>query len=224
MIFSRSRVFVLWVLLHITYEMQAQTPGYLNARTGISTAVWASPTLLYGLEENRWNLNTRAALRVERVLSRQFSLNAVAYGLQTRVRYAAGPQLLSGFARVSGWAGGLGARMYSFRQRGNIAPLGPFHQLELLYFDYSLRDIDGIYTNGGNPAMGRWKDWGFSYTWGYQYILFRNISWSAGMQAAVISRLFQSNFRATAPPQDLASARLARHLSLNLFAGIGWLF
>lgn len=208
-------------------QMNAQPPGYLGKTTLARVNIDFAPSIAYGISENLWGPNFRYGLQIERVLTRQFSVGLTAHRFINRVRYNdvnSVPGEGVGLAKVHATAVGLQARMYQFWRKGNVAPLGPYQQLELMYVGYQVEDLDMRYPPGGLTDLGRYGDMAISLGAGTQRIVAGKISVQFGAQIGTILGIVNTSFRRIAPPQDLGAARIARNYSLTLNLAVGGLF
>jgi hypothetical protein len=205
----------------------AQPPGYLGKTTLARVNFDIAPSIAYGFSENLWGPNFRYGLQVERVLTRQFSAGLTAHRLSSRVRYddvnaVAGEGV--GLARVHATAAGGQFRIYQFWRKGNVAPLGPYQQVELMYVRYRVEDLDKRYPPGGLTDLGSYGDLAITVGAGSQRIVADRICIQFGAQVGTLLGVFNTSFRRIAAPQDLGAARLARNYSLTVNVGIGGLF
>jgi hypothetical protein len=207
--------------------LQAQPPGYLGKTTLARFNIDVAPAVAYGFSEKLWGPNFRYGIQAERVLTRRFSAGLTAHRLVNRVRYddvnaIAGEGV--GLARVKATAAGLQFRMYQYWRKGNIAPLGPYQQVELMYVRYRVEDLDMRYPPGGMTDLGNYGDMVITIGAGSQRIVKDHICIQFGAQIGTLARAFNTSFRRIAPPQDLGAARLARNYSLTFNLGIGGIF
>ena len=125
-------------------------------------------------------------------------------------------------AKIDGNTAALNIKFYSFSRRGNIAPLGPYQQIELSYLRYTLTDIDRRFYPNGRPNLGTYEDFAFSLTFGLRHIYFDRLSLDVGMQYAfILGVLDDSGNSQEALAIRLSRNRLRGHFGLNYHMGIG---
>lgn len=207
--------------------LYAQPPGYLGKTTLARLNIDFAPSIAYGFSENLWGPNFRYGLQIERVLTRQFSAGLTAHRFINRVRYddvnaMAGEGV--GLAKIRAAAAGVQFRMYQFWRKGNIAPLGPYQQIELMYVGYRVEDLNKRYPPGGLTDLGHYGDLAITLGAGSQRIIADKICIQFGAQVGTLLGVFNTSFRRIASPQDLGAARIARNYSLTVNLGIGGLF
>ncbi|RMG23211.1 MAG: hypothetical protein D6730_14890 [Bacteroidetes bacterium] len=203
--------------------LYAQVPGYTGKRQLLVADIHLFPAIRFSkLKDGMLPVNLRLGLSHEYVLSRRFSASFTASYIQSGFDYERNGGQISGKGRISGYALGLGFRMYSFRRVGNIAPLGPFQQLELLYLGHGMRDTDRLFYPDGRRKLARFRDMGLVFTLGNQRIIHPRISYKLAVQVGTVLGLF--DHRGTQDEQylkEVATDRLQGYFFLNFHAGIG---
>lgn len=210
-------------LLHLCLfsTLFAQPPGYIGKRTPISVDVHLFPALgLIIQDDEPFQLNTRIGLQIEEVVSRNFSVGAQLSGLSTHTSYDFnGAQ---GRTQINALTAGLSGHFYTFRKRGNIAPIGPYQKVELMYLTYKMKDLDQEFYPDGREYLGSYSDLAISLTLGTQRIIHPNIIYHFGITGAWVFNAFTEPF---SPEENylkaLSNRRLRGFLSLELNAGIG---
>ncbi len=223
MIFGKWRwlYFLLTIFTHCVSH--AQVPGYQGKRTGISLDANIAPAILYGISHDIWGPNFRSGINIERVLSRRFSMGLSGYYFQTRAAYFQPTSGIAGRVQNKAFATGIQIRNYRFWRRGNIAPIGPYQKLEVLYVYYQVSDSSRQFPPGGQEMLGRFHDLAITLTIGTQRILKGNFTYHYGIQTGTLLSLFNANFESSADPQHLGAARIIRNLSFTVNFGIGML-
>ncbi|MEM6261046.1 MAG: hypothetical protein AAGI38_00960 [Bacteroidota bacterium] len=221
--FFASCCIIFLFLLGDTCCVFSQVPGYLGQKNILHLRVTGAPAVAYGSEEGLWGPNLKWGLGWERVISRRFSLGLVAYQIGTKVRYA-NFQKENGLAHVWANAAGVQIHWYNFFKRGNIAPIGPYQRLEVMYLNYRLQDIDRKYYLDGRENLGNFDDLAFTFAVGTKGIIGTRLSYHVGIQTGTMMRILSTSFISSSDPDILGAARLIRHMSFNLECGIGYLF
>ncbi len=207
-------------------HLQAQPPGYLGKTTLARVNMDFAPAIAYGFSENLWGPNFRYGVQLERVLTRRFSAGLTAQRFSNRVRYDDRMAPIGqgeGLARVHATAAGAQFRIYQFWRKGNIAPIGPYQQIELMYVGYRVEDLDKRYPPGGLTDLGNFGDVMISLGAGSQRILADRICIQFGAQIGTLATIFNTSFGRDVPPQDLGASRIARNYSFTVNLGIGGL-
>ncbi|MEO0469848.1 MAG: hypothetical protein AAF206_09530 [Bacteroidota bacterium] len=228
------RVLLALSLLLSAGILPAQVPGYLGRRTVIRLNLHSFPagspvvnalnsdTLSLGESLGELGLNLRFSLNAERVLSRRFSVGASLNQILTKTDYTF--RGTSGDMRMVGVALGAHLHMYTFRTRGNIAPLGPYQKVGFHILRYQVRDLDEVFFPDGRRNLGNFTDLMISYSLGTQRIFADRFTWQVALEGAWVIKAFPQ----TLSEEDdflyaRSSSRLRRWFAINLQAGIGLL-
>ncbi|GAB4422472.1 MAG: hypothetical protein OHK0039_38550 [Bacteroidia bacterium] len=179
---NSRRLTVLLALLLPACLLPAQGPGYLGRHTLLGGDVHFFPSLSNLLDpEGASGLNGHAGLVLEQVIGRRLSLGASLHYAPTRMTYSY--DSVAGVALMRGWTAGLRLRSYTFRRRGNIAPMGPYQQIELRYLGYRITDYDRRFYADGRSDLGFHSDWVLLAGLGTQRMAGERLCWRAGLQA-----------------------------------------
>ncbi|MEL6650021.1 MAG: hypothetical protein AAFQ87_04365 [Bacteroidota bacterium] len=214
--------FLLMLLAYGT--LSAQIPGYQGKRWPISIDVNLSPALADWVfqPEGQLELNWRAGIEADHVISRRLSAGANVGLFSTRQNFLRGSQ--TGFLDLDGQYYGLQLKHYRFLRRGNIAPLGPYQRWEVQYLRYRLSDPRNEFPNPLDEDRIT-QDLAVSFTLGTQRMLGEHFTYHIGIQTAFVLNLTGEFARRNGPQQaylnQIAIRRLRGMYALNLNAGIG---
>jgi hypothetical protein len=213
------RVVLLILLVLQTSLLTAQVPGYLGRKTLIGIGIQISPSLI-SRDLSVSPIHFQERIEVSRVLSRNFALGISLNSIHSALNYSwHGKQ---GVAGIAGMAAGLNVQVYHFARGGNIAPIGPFEKLEILYVGYRMRDRDGNFFSDGRENLGSYSDLAIGLTLGTRRILSGSIFYSGGLQFAYATGWFnQSGNPDELELKRLSSSLLKGYFAVNLSLGIG---
>lgn len=202
---------------------KAQPPGYQGRLQVYSLRLMGFPALRGSVNpEHLTGFNLRPEVQVEQVLGRQFSLIGTGGLTRTPLRYAYDGR--QGQVRVWGGSAGLGLRSYSFRRRGNIAPLGLYQQLDLHYTLLGLTDLNRFLFPDGRRRLGTRQDLVLALTLGTQRMPLDWLAVQGGVQAAwVWGGLPITDSEREAYLWRQTTARLRGYWALNVFLAVGLL-
>lgn len=206
-----------WGCLH------AQVPGYLGKRTPISLNLSSFPAIRFSkLEDGRLPFNLRAGLSLEHVFSRRFSLILESSYLRSQFDYAQPVAVQDGAARLQGVVASLGARLYSFKRVGNIAPLGPYQQLELIFTHYQATDLDHRFYPDGRSRLAAFQDLGLLFSMGTQRIFHDHYTYTLGLQVGTVMGLFNNTeVEQLLYLKETATDRVQGYFFVNVRLGVG---
>ncbi len=216
-----------WVLLFTLFllrlaNLQAQAPGYLGFNSHLQGDISSFLAIRPFTQDkdSSININLRYGAHWEQVISRRFSVGASMHRLSTSFWYE--DEAPFGKGKLESWDMGIFIRMYSFRKRGNIAPIGQYQQLEVLYLSYQLTDVDRLYFPDGRKELGTFSDIGLLYSFGTQRIIWDRFSLNIGVSIGTVLGLFSSNDPLdTEDIKRFATERLQGHFLFNFKGGIG---
>lgn len=134
-------------------------------------------------------------------------------------------------AKLTGFTIGAYVKYYKVK---NIAPLGEYYKLELLYSSYQINSIDkkGDLSDLAKPNLEPVSTIGFAITFGKNRIIWDNIVISAGLTTGFRLGFFTSAFKnhnnqtGSGAFNDLkkdAQFWHGQNLFYNLHLGVGWL-
>ena len=215
----------LLVLVGIPELSSAQPSGYLGKRALISLSTDISPAIRISSRRNispPLLMNVRAGVDAEYVLTRRFSAGTFLHPIWLNVQYENGRT--QGLASLRGISGGVSLRMYGFRRTGNIAPLGPYKKLDLMFTSYWLIDRDRAYFEDHRRFLGNYSDLGIGLTFGTQRILYKNLTYHYGIRLSTVLGTFDWGLdKDERYFKGIATDRLQGMLFINLHIGIGLL-
>ncbi len=202
----------------------AQVPGYIGRRSPISLDINIFPAIRFSkLAKGILPVNLRWGLSMEHVLSRRFALGASISNIRTIASYESDAVLnqIAGDALIRGVTFGVGFKMYNFKRIGNIAPIGPFQQLELLFLNYRMTDLDRNFFEDGRSYLGSFKDIGLSFNLGTQRVFQEHFTYHLGVKVGVALGAFRGKTDIDRHLIEIATDRLQGYYFLNINAGIG---
>lgn len=215
-------VTLLLSLLLLPQLLAAQTPGYLGKKTLLSTDINLFPGLFFPPDKSvPIPLNTRITLMLDQTVSRSSSIGVGAGYYHAQMAYETDNG--EGLANIDGYLSSLNVKFYSFRRKGNIAPLGPYQQVELMYLRYQITDIDKNFYADRRSDLGTYSDFAAGLTFGLRHIVLNRFTVHVGMQYAFVFGAIQNGNQAERQARRLAIERLRGHFAINYNAGIGFL-
>lgn len=219
---------ILHRLLFLTFlacqTLIAQVPGYEGKLWPIHLDFNLSPAVADWVfqPEGKLELNWRAGLEVDRVISRRISLGANYSIFRSRQNFLYQNQ--TGFLDLGGQAIGLQLKNYRFLRRGNLAPLGPYQKWEIQYLRYRLTDPRDEFPRPLDEDRLT-QDLAVSFTLGTQRMIGDYFTYHIGIQTAFVVNLGGENARRMPDPipylNQIAIRRLRGIFAVNLNAGIG---
>ncbi|MEZ4777438.1 MAG: hypothetical protein R3D00_29950 [Bacteroidia bacterium] len=218
------RYLLLFLLLAILYggSLSAQPPGYVGKRAILSFDTYSFPNLFLVLDESYpFRFNYRMGVSGEYVLSRRFSVGGVFNGYQTQTDYHFRGSY--GLMRIDGSDTGLFLKSYTFRQRGNIAPIGPYQKLEFLYTRYRMVDLDRLFYSDARTDLGRSDDLIVAITFGTQHVLANHITYHWGLHSAWLFKALDNQRQSDQEQhlKDVSTTRLRGIFGFSINIGIG---
>ncbi|MDX2245309.1 MAG: hypothetical protein SF052_00930 [Bacteroidia bacterium] len=202
--------------------LPAQPPGYVGKRAILTFDTYTFPNFFLVLDENYpFRFNYRVGLSGEYVLSRRFSAGLTFNGFQTRTDYHFRGSY--GFMRIDGSDVGIFMKSYTFRQRGNIAPIGPYQKLEVLYTRYRMTDLDQLFYPDGRTDLGRSSDLIVGISFGTQHVFGKRITYHWGLHSGWLFKGLD-NHRAIPHEQhlkDVSTTRLRGIFGFSINMGVG---
>ena len=207
-------------LLFMPFLLHAQAPGYLGKKTMLTADLNFFPGLSFAQAEDMpVPINTRTSIMLDQVVSRSSSIGLGAGYYHAQMRYTSTNG--EGLARIDGYQAGLNTKFYTFRRKGNIAPLGPYQQLELMYLRYRITDIDRNFYPDQRSDLGAYGDFAAGLTFGLRHIFLNRLTLHVGMQYAFVFGAFQRGTQPERLAQRYAIDRLRGHFGVNYNAGLG---
>lgn len=201
---------------------QTNVPGYAGYRSIIKLEGMSFPAIrLYANgSDPELRFNFQGGLQFERVLSRRLSAGLSVRRLKTRLHYTAADS--SGLIQIRSTALGAFLQHYTFRSKGNPAPLGLYQKLEVQWVRYQLHDQDRTYFSDGREDIGSYSDLGINVGIGAQRIFHPRITFHTALIFGTV--LGMPTSRSKGEQQELkrlATERLQGHFFINLNIGIG---
>ncbi len=211
---------VCFFVLFVPFLLHAQAPGYLGKKTLLTADFNLFPGFSFAQTENlQIPINTRSSVMLDQVVSRSSSIGLGAGYYHAQMVYTTANS--KGLAQIDGYQTGLNAKFYAFRRRGNIAPLGPYQQVELMYLRYRITDIDRNFYPDQRSNLGTYGDFAAGLTFGLRHIFLNRLTLHVGMQYAFVFGAFQRGNAQERLARGYAIDRLRGHFSLNYNAGVG---
>ena len=206
--------------LLLTLPARPQPPGYQGKRTLFSASVSAFPNLYRDLyREQPFRLNTRLSLQGEHVFRRNFSAGIALSYLETQNTYLNAGR--TGEMGIQTWTASVQFRFYRFLRKGNLAPVGPYRQIEAGFVHYALTDLSGNFYPDGRPRLGSYNDFLLGATLGSQRIFYDRFSFFYALRSAWVFQTFVPTDNARARLKDTATRRLRGFMNLQLQVGVG---
>lgn len=195
-------------------------PGYLGMRNMIATRVMGMPSL----RDDASSINLQWGIEGRRILTRAISVG-IKYGrLQTRVGYKSPISNFEGRAAIAGHSLGADVRWYNFFSLGNIAPIGPFQELELNYAWYNVSDISGRYFESPHNYKGKYMGtnqyFSLGFTVGYQRVMYKFITFQYGLKLGYMLPIsLQTN--SDEYVNDISTKRMRNYSAVMITSGLG---
>ena len=206
--------------LLLTLPARTQPPGYQGKRTLFSASFSAFPNLYRDLyREQPFRLNTRLSLQGEHVFRRNFSAGLALSYLETQNTYLNGGR--TGEMGIQTWTAIAQFRFYRFLRKGNLAPVGPYRQIEVGFVSYSLTDLSGNFFPDGRPRLGTYSDFLVGAAIGSQRIFYDRFNFFYALRSAWVLQTFVPTDNARALLKDTASRRLRGFMNLQVQVGVG---
>lgn len=199
-----------------------QIPGYQGKKTLITLSADLSPALRITSKRriDPYLLNIRGVATVEQVLTRNVAVGFSFNPLITEADYELANE--KGLASIRGVGVGLNASLYSFGRIGNIAPLGPFTQLELDYYSYWMVDKNATFYPDRRRWLGRFGDMGIGLLFGNRHLFGDIVSLQYGIRLATVLGLKNNRFSENEKYlKNLATDRLQGQFFINASLGAG---
>jgi hypothetical protein len=219
-----ARIGCLYLLAYLALgpiAVQAQqAPGYLGKKALLTAEINAFPAFSFTQSESLpLSLNTRTGIVWDQVVSRSSSIGGGGGYYHSQMVYQSNNG--AGMARINGYYASMNAKFYTFQRKGNIAPLGPYQQVELMYLRYRITDIDKNFYADRRSDLGTYGDFAAGLTFGLRHIMLDRLALHVGMQYAFVFGVFQNGDPQERLARRYAIDRLRGHFSLNYHAGIG---
>lgn len=216
------RIFPL-LFLSLLYGISAtaQPPGYVGKRAISSIETYSFPNLFLVIDEQYpLRINFRIGASAEYVMSRRFSWGTSASAYQTQTDYNFGGSW--GFMGIEGYSVGFNAKFYTFHRRGNIAPIGPYQRIEVLYTSYGMTDLDRVFYADGRTDLGRSSDMIVGIEVGSQRVFGNRLTYHYALHAGWLLKVLDNR---TTPRlqhlKDVATTRLRGLWGFSANVGIG---
>lgn len=216
--------------------LQAQEPGYLGRRFWAGYDNYSNLGLFgqpYGKvnspEEPSFFLNLRHSFHAEYALAPRWS---VGVNFQT---FRTGKLIKSPFTyrenihaqmRLKGL--GLSLRWYALRNRGSVAPLGSYGQLDVVRYLCEFTDPNGLFFTNGETELGTYPTTGVFFTFGRTFLFGDRLIWDFGFQSgfspgwfSVITTGAGANYRAKL--RNSVHYRTTGHYLMNFRAGLSFI-
>lgn len=202
--------------------VSAQVSGYLGKHVPISIEYQFVPRIGPFLQDNGpLTVNQRMSFRTGYIVQRNLSFSWSASRYSTLFGYESTLTNLTGEAHIRGWSTGPALRLFSYKRRGHMAPLGLFQQFELLYLRYEVEDLDSNYFPDQAPDLGTYQDLLPIYTIGYQRIIHPSLLLNGAFQAGWLLNSFRSAPIDLRPIRTGATDRLRGFFLFNISLGVG---
>ena len=213
----------LGIWLGLIPVLWAQVPGYEGKRALIDISLDISPAIRIASRRDLppYLFNVQPLVEAEYTLSRKLSVGAHLRPLLAGVIYQRDNNI-EGKALIRGMGMGVSARLYSFKRKGNIAPLGPYKELELFYVNYWMSDDDGLFYDDGRRWLGRYDDIGIGITLGERRMIGDGFSFHYGVRfATILGALDGGRSPDRTYLKDIATDRLQGFFFVNFHIGFG---
>jgi len=199
-----------------------QTPGYMGKTMVLDLSLEAAPALRVASQRDLppYLVNVQLQLELEKVLSRRYSAGAFVRPVVAGAFYE--QSNLEGKSLIRGMNVGASIRMYSLRRKGNIAPVGPYKKIDIMYLTYWMIDRDRAFYQDGRSWLGRYHDLGIGIVIGNRIIFHDLVSFHYGIRFATILGMFKDNLSDEEMYfKNLATNRLQGQYFFNFHIGIG---
>jgi len=203
--------------------LRAQPPGYQGRLQVYSLRLASFPA--WGRTSPPaapFHLDLRPEFQMEQVLGRQYAFVSTASFSRTPFPYDFEGR--RGQVRLWGGSAGLGLRSYTFRRRGNLAPLGLYQQIDLYYTVLGLTDLNRHLFPDHRRRLGRRQDLVMALSVGTQRVWQDRWSLQAGFQTAwVWGGVPITDSEVEAYLWTETTARLRAYWGFNVFVSMGLL-
>ncbi|MEZ4827231.1 MAG: hypothetical protein R3C61_13280 [Bacteroidia bacterium] len=203
-------------------SLQGQPPGYVGKRSILSFDNYTFPNLFLVVDEQYpFRLNYRGGISGEYVLSRRLSAGVLFNGYQAQTDYHFRGSY--GFMKIDGADMGIFLKSYTFRQRGNIAPIGPYQKFELLYTRYRMVDLDRLFYPDARTDLGRSSDLLIAISLGTQHVLADRLTYHWGLHSGWLFKVLDQPHTDEREQhlKDVSTTRIRGIFGLSLNIGIG---
>ncbi len=201
----------------------AQVPGYEGKRAILDLSLDVSPAIRIASRRDLppYLFNVQPLIDVEYVMSRRLSFGAHIQPLLAGVMYDREGGV-HGKALIRGLGLSFSTRLYSFKRKGNIAPLGPYREVEVFYVNYWLNDKDKRFYDDGRTWLGRYDDLGVGITLGERRMVGDGLSLQYGVRfATILGTLGGGNNEDRIYLKEIATDRLQGYFFVNFHVGLG---
>jgi len=233
------KYFLVYLLLLPFGIAFGQLPGYAGKKTVLSVEVFGYPAIGNYLNyrkvpgfENGIGLNARSSIQIERIVSRTASIGVAVGKFNTTAFYSYSlanntesiGKLSLNATPIHGFV-----RLYDLKNFGSLAPMGVYHQIDVFFIPYHIRDITGKLDPTSIGKTLNYTDIGTAYTLGIQRVFAGSFTYDVGLQVGLPLDLVSSKFGLSESTtlDDMHSrgaARVLFHYLFNIKAGIGWVF
>ncbi len=213
---------ILGIIFGSYTPLLSQIPGYRGKTFIADLSLEASPALRVASNRDLppYLINLQVQLEIEKVISRRFAVGAFIRPVFAGTIYEQNNN--EGKALIRGMSMGTSFRIYSLRRRGNIAPIGPYKKIDIMYVVYWMVDKDRNYFQDERSWLGRYKDIGLGFTIGDRRILNDHISFHYGIRFATILGMFKNGLSDDEIVfKNLATNRLQGQFFFNFHLGVG---
>lgn len=221
--YRMRHLLLFWLLAMLNgSSLWAQPPGYAGKRAILSFDTYSFPNLFLVVDESYpFRVNFRLGVSGEYVLSRRLSVGGLFNGYQTQTDYHFRGSY--GLMRIEGSDVGLFLKSYTFRQRGNIAPIGPYQKLELLYTRYRMVDLDRLFYPDNRTDLGKSADIILSVTLGTQHVMANRITYHWGLHSGWLFKVLDSERESDHEQhlKDVSTTRLRGIFGFSINVGVG---
>ncbi len=213
----------IWCLcVNIPLVYAQQPPGYLGKTMVLDLSLEAAPALRVASKRDLppYVMNLQLQLELEKILSRRYSAGVFVRPVMAGALYE--QSNLEGKSLIRGMNIGTSFRIYSLRRKGNIAPLGPYKKIDIMYLTYWMIDRDRAFYQDGRSWLGRYHDLGIGIVIGNRIIFHDQVSFHYGIRFATILGMFKDDPSSEQIYfKNLATNRLQGQYFFNFQIGIG---
>jgi len=204
----------------------AQAPGYTGKRLMLALNSDFFPALGSQASTLDRTFNTRWGIEGRYVLSRQVSIGVKTDFFRNAFSYnfPFANDTLKGQAQLSGMGIGVFARLYSFFQRGHIAPIGFYQQISFSYMPYRLIDLNNNLARQNVPNWDSYRDLFVTYSIGRLRVIHPRLIYHIGLTGGWALNLFRPRGSFLTRELKMLSTERLREVSfINISMGLGFL-
>lgn len=223
----------LLTLLGVVVPLKAQEPGYLGRRVWVgydnlsNLGLFGEPYGRHNPPDSlRFFLNMRHVVRAEYAIAPRWSAGLSFQGFRTGKRIKS-PFTYQEDLHVQMQLKGIGAsvRWYALHNRGSVAPLGVYGQLDVVRFFCKITEPSGRFFNDGRTHLGTFPSTGVMVTFGKSLLMGDRFLWDFGFQTgfspgwiSVITTGAGAHYRAKL--RNSIHYRTTGHYLMNFRAGL----